>query len=153
MRVRRARRITAVAIALSVLPFALSCGDNSSNNNNNGGPTGPNGQTNALVGTWNATSFMAMSTDFIAAGLSMSFTFASDGTYSFTVSGDTLGVFCTGTTSCTNLGTWDTSGGTLTLDRGTSDETSVSYSISGSTLSVSGTIESTPFTATFQKVS
>lgn len=150
MRARRANRLAVLIVALSTLPFALSCGDN----NNGDGTTGPNPPSdNAIVGTWNATSFTAEGTDLIAAGLTVSFNFANDGTYSYTVTGDTFGAFCTGNTACSDFGTYDTSNGTLTFDRGTSDQESVSYSISGSTLSVSGNIGGTAFTASFEKVS
>lgn len=140
------RRLAAVIVALT-LPFALSCGDD------NDGTTGPNGQGSALVGTWNATSFVAEGTDFVDTGITFTITLNDNGTYSLAVSGDTLGAFCDSGTSCSDSGSFESTSTTLTFDPGTVDEAAFDYSISGNTLTLDGEIEGTAVTATFQKVS
>lgn len=103
-----------------------------------------------IVGNWNATSFVAGGVDGIALGMTVAFSFTSN-TYSFTVTNDQFGL-CNGTSSCSDGGSYSATGTNLTLDPGTVDSVTLNYSISGSVLSVTGTIDGTPISITFQKV-
>lgn len=144
MRAHRTNRLITITIALSSLLLTAGCGDDD--------PTGT-GSSNPLVGTWNATSFVVGGFDLIDAGATFSLTLAAGGTESSTITGDTSMFFCETTVDCTDSGTWTSTSTTLTFDPGTVDEFTVTYTISGSTLNFSGTIESTLLSGTFTKVS
>lgn len=133
MRTRRGSRPVALAAVLA-LPLAVGCGGDN-------GPTGTN--SNTIVGTWVATSLTAPTQpqwgDAITDdGLSIRFTFSSSGGYSLTVGGDYPADpwICNNTASCTITGSYSTSGNTVLFDEGTQDEHPATYSISGSTLTL-----------------
>ncbi len=137
----RARRTTLLARILLTVPLGVlpaACSDD---------PVEPG---SALVGTWNATSFMAMGQDFIAMGMSIRAAFASGGTYSFTVTGDLIGA-CDPNPDCVDTGTWSATTTQLTLDPGTADEEIFAYTIAGTVLTLTGDIDGTPVVIVFNK--
>jgi hypothetical protein len=126
MNVQRAVRLAASTVALVALPLVVGCGDDDG--------TGTNGS--ALVGSWSATSMLADGVEvFAGTGVSLTATLTSDGTYSMSTTGDTDHMFCEGTTSCTENGTYTHTSNTLTFcDPGCGDP--ASYTISGNTLTI-----------------
>lgn len=124
-------------LALTTLaPLVIACGDS----------TEP---SNDLVGTWNATSLLVAGVDLTDQGMTLSFTFGANGSYSYTVTNDLID-FCSPGPACTDSGNYVVSGNQITFDPGV-DEATVTYSISGSTLTVNGTIDAINFTFTFAK--
>ena len=117
--------------AVFLLPILVSCSSDDE-------PTGNN--ANPLVGTWHVTSFQALGSDFVQEGMSLTFTINEGGTYSLAVTGDAVGACDTGT-SCTNTGTWSSTTTTFTLDPGTQDAVTFNYSISGNTMTWTGSID------------
>ena len=104
----------------------------------------------AVVGTWNATSFVIQGgADLIGQGMTMSFVFADDGTYSFTVANDQGGL-CDVGTSCTETGNYTASDTQIILDPNEDPQT-LNYSISGSTVTVNADMEGTPITLVMDK--
>ncbi len=93
----------------------------------------------AVVGTWNATSFVVGGTNLIPP-LGVSFVFNANGTYALNFTSD-QGDFCDpGEVNCGETGDYTSTSTTITLDPG-DDETILSYSISGSTMTINATIE------------
>lgn len=90
--------------------------------------------------------------DALAGGVSFTITFSSNGTWSSTVSGDTNGFFCDTGTACTDGGTYTSTASTLTLDPGTIDETALNYTLSGNTVTLTGSIDGNAVSATFTKI-
>jgi hypothetical protein len=115
----------------------------------NGDPTDPG---SPVIGSWNATTFVANGVDGIAAGMGLLFTFDNVGTYTFNVTNDQLG-FCDGNVGddCADTGGYDATGTQITLDPGTVDAAVLNYTISGNTMSVGALIDGAPITATFDK--
>ncbi len=149
MLARIGRRAT-IAAALTIGLAAYGCSSDDGGTNPGGGGGGGG---SAVVGTWNATSFVALGTDFIAQGMGISFTFNADGSYSFSVTNDTGGVFCDTGPNCSDNGSYTATAATITLDPGTTDEAVLTYSVSsgGSVITINTTIEGVPITATFMK--
>jgi hypothetical protein len=104
----------------------------------------------AVVGTWNATSFDAAGTDLIAMGMSFSFSFGSTISYSITIGNDQGGL-CDVGTDCTVQGNYTATATQIFLDPGTTDETILNYSISGTTMTVNATIDATAVTVVLTK--
>lgn len=136
------RFVSATLLSLAVAWGVSGCGSDSDN-------TRP-GVNSAVVGTWNATSFILQGNDLIAQGMSLSFTFAASGDYTFTVTNDQGGL-CEGAANCSDGGPYDASATQITLDPGTQDVTILNYTIVGNTMSVTATIDRTALTATFTK--
>ena len=136
------RIVSATLLSLAVAWGVSGCGSDSDN-------TGP-GVNNAVVGTWNATSFVLQGNDLIAQGMSLSFTFAASGDYTFTVTNDQGGL-CDGAANCSDGGPYNASGTQVTLDPATIDEAILNYTIAGNTMSVTATIDGMALTATFTK--
>jgi hypothetical protein len=128
MRGHRALLIAGFSLA-AVLPLTVPACDS----NGGGGPS------NALFASWNATSFMAQGTDYIAGGMVLVMTFQSGGTYVLDVTNDLIGA-CDPGPDCSNTGTFTRSGNQLTLDPGSADEVTFVYAISGKTLTLTGSI-------------
>jgi len=128
-----------LAIA-TLLPLAVGCSDKDS--------TGPD--TNALVGTWNVTSFEAFGIDVIQFGMTMKFTFTAAETYSLVITGDAIGG-CETSSDCTENGTYSATTTRITMDAGTPDEVTFNYSIQGTRLTFTGDIEGTPVTIVLQR--
>ena len=111
--------------------------------------TGP-GINPAVVGTWNATSFVVQGgSDLIGQGMTMSFAFASDGTYVFTVANDQGGL-CDVGVSCTETGSYTATDTQIVLDPDDDPQT-LNYTISGTTVTVNANIEGTPVTIVMDK--
>ncbi len=146
----RLGRRTATALTLAAGLAVFGCGSDDNGGTNPGGGGGGGGA--AVTGTWNATSFTALGTDFIAGGMGITFTFDGAGSYTFVVTGDTGNVFCDMATTCTDGGSYTADASTITLDPGTTDEAVLAYTIVGSTMTVTTTIEGVPIAATFVKV-
>ena len=141
----RARRVLTLVLSLSVTPFLLGC--NGDDEGGNG--TGPG--SSDFVGSWNATSFVAGGTDIVAGGTGVTFTFT-ETTYAFSVTNDANSFFCdTGVLSCGEGGDLSSTETTLTFDPGTVDEVTLNYDVTGDVMTIAGTVDGSPITATFQK--
>jgi hypothetical protein len=102
-----------------------------------------------LLGSWNATVLLVDGVDLIAEGMTLSFTFDANGEYSYSVTGDLL-EFCVAVTACTDGGDFTATSSQFTLDPGTLDAVVLSYSVTGGTLTVTGTVEGVVLNWTFQ---
>ncbi len=134
-------RIAVIALALALVTGPLSGCSNDE-------PSAPPGAS--LVGTWNATSFTAQGMNFIAQGMSLSMTLSGSGTYSFVVANDLLGM-CSGTQNCTNTGNYTSTANQVTLDPGTDDEVVFNYTIQGTMMNWTGTIDGTPVSVSWTR--
>jgi len=143
MKLHRVSRLAVLTLALVALPSFVGCGDDDQ-------PT--NGDTNPLIGSWNALSFAIAEFDLIDGGYTLTFTYNSNGTYSIAVTGDEDRFFCETGTSCTMNGTYSSTSSTIVFDAGTSDELTASYSISGDAMSLTATDDGATLTATFERV-
>lgn len=111
--------------------------------------TGP-GINPAVVGTWNATSFVVPGGgDLIGQGMAISFAFASNGTYLFTFTNDQGGL-CDVGPDCTESGSYTATDTQIILDPDDEPQT-LNYSISGTTVTVTANIEGTPVTIVMDK--
>ena len=105
----------------------------------------PTGVTADLVGTWQVTSFTAPGfPDLIAAGMGLTLTLT-ENEYTISITNDQAD-FCDGATNCTDSGTYSATSSQITLDPGTVDAITFNYSIQGSTMTWTGSIEGTPVT-------
>lgn len=133
----RVRRVTALFLGLSAIALLSACGGDGGNNDNN--PVG-GGSGSGLAGTWTAQSFSVDGTDLTPQGVGIVLTFT-ESTYTLDVSGDTNGIFCTPPdTSCSNGGAISTTATTVTIDPGTAQELTLSYTVNGNTLTLTGDI-------------
>ena len=124
MNIRRTARQAALTFAVVILPLVLACGDD--------GGTGTNETT--LIGSWRVTSIKVDGVEIlVGTSATLIVTMRSDGTYSNSVSGDTDQLFCEGTTSCTEDGTYVYTNVNLTFCDPGCDEAG-QYTISGDTL-------------------
>ena len=105
----------------------------------------------AVVGTWNATSFVVGPDDLIALGMGMSFVFNNDGTYSLNFTNDQGGLCDPGEVNCSESGTYTASDTQILLDAGTVDSATLNYTISGSTMTVTATIDGSDITVVLDK--
>lgn len=130
----------------AVVPIAGAC--------NGDGTTAPLVPAQ-LVGTWDATSLSAGGIDLLAAGYGLSLTFTGDGGYGILITGDNPAnpLFCDDppAASCSDSGDFTATGSQITLNPGTVDQTVLSYTVSGSTLTVTTTIDGIMLQATFDK--
>jgi hypothetical protein len=110
-----------------------------------------NGPSNPLIGSWNATSFTAQGTDYIANGMGLVLTIEKGGTYAVAFTNDQVGA-CNPGPDCTDGGDFVRNGNQLTLDRGTADETIFTYSIQGTTLTLTGDINGALATIVLDKI-
>ena len=96
--------------------------------------------TNPVVGTWNATSLSIQGgPDLIAQGMGYSIVFNSDDTFVSTTTNDMAG-FCDMVSNCLDSGDYTASDTQIILDAGTSDAFTVNYSISGTTMTLTFTL-------------
>ncbi len=142
MRTTLMRALPTVALSVAVGWGAGGC---ATEENGNQGGAG-----SAVVGTWNATSFIANGTDLIAAGMTLTFTLTSSETYSLSFTND-LGGFCDVGSACTENGDYTATDTQITLDAGTPDVVVLAYTIIGNTMSIAVTVDGTTITATFDK--
>lgn len=131
-------RRSAYVLLTAFIPLTIGCGD---------GVEPPPG----LVGTWDATSLVVDGFDLMDDGMTLSFTFTSGGEYSYVVTGDLLDFCNPGQSACSDGGDIEATGSQITFDPGTIDEETFSYSIVGTTLTVSATIDGSTFMFTFEK--
>jgi hypothetical protein len=113
----------------------------------NGG-SGPNA---ALYASWNATSFEALGTDFIADGMSLILTLDPAGTYTLDITNDLIDA-CDPGPDCINGGAFSATATQVTIDPGTQDETVFNYSIVGTTLTLTGSIGGNAVTITLERL-
>jgi len=133
------RALLCVPLAMAVAPLATGCSDDE--------PTTPPAP---IVGTWNATSISAIGQDFIAQGMTLTATFATNGSYTVAVTGDLIGA-CNPGPDCTASGTYSSTATQVTLDPGTADAVTFNYLVSGTTLMLTGSIEAIPVTIMLSK--
>jgi hypothetical protein len=136
MRALRELRRAASGALVVLVPVLVSC---SSDDDEPAGPSDP------LVGTWNATSFVAGTDDVIALGMDLSIALSAAGTYTLTVTNDLIEA-CDGAANCTQTGSYTATSTQLTMDPGTVDTITFGYTIQGTTLTLSGNIDGTPVT-------
>ncbi len=106
----------------------------------------------ALIGTWNATSFMALGQDLIQqGGMTLEATLTNANTYTLDVTGDLTGN-CDPGPDCVVTGNYSATAAQITFDPGTVDAVTFNYSIAGSTMTLTGNIGGIPATITLQKV-
>lgn len=107
-----------------------------------------------FVGNWNATSFVIDGEELIVPGgqFYLSVGFFGDGSYQLIAGGDDMSIVCDGVTSCVDSGDFSFGGTVITLDPGTVDESTFTYSIDGDTLTLSGDTAFGPFTAVFERI-
>ena len=134
----RTRRMAAAFAIASIAPMVVGCGDDNI--------VDPD---LALLGSWNATVLLVDGEDLIDGGMTLSFTFNANGEYSYSVTGDLL-EFCEAVAACSDGGDFTATGTQFTLDPGTLDEVLLSYSVTGSTLTVTGTVDGFVLDWTFQ---
>lgn len=130
-----ARRLFPLAAArLAVAAFALTaaCSDDDG--------TDP---SSLLVGTWNVTSFSALGQDFILAGMTMTITLSSAGSYTINITNDQIDA-CDPGPNCTQTGQYDATDSQLTINTGTVDATTFTYEIDGDNLTLTGSIDEIP---------
>ncbi len=139
-------------IPAAVLTLALGWGIAGCSSDEGGTSPGVNP---AVVGTWNATSFVVGGgPDLIGQGTTFTFTFIlnSNGTYSFIVTGDQGSIVCAGMANCTESGIYTASDTQIILDPSTTDEVTFNYSISGTTMTINAVINETTFAIVLDKV-
>jgi hypothetical protein len=138
MKAGRTIRRLALIMSASLVPVVIGCSD--------GAVEPPAG----LVGTWNATSLVVDGVNLMDEGMTLSFTFSNDSEYSYSVTNDALD-FCDLVANCSDSGDFSATGSQITFDPGTVDAETFSWSIVGSTLTVTATIEGSLFTFTFER--
>jgi len=132
---------TRASLALVLLASLAACGDDD-----------PTGVASDLVGTWQVTSFQAIGlADFIAAGMGITLTLT-ENEFTLAVTNDQAGI-CDGASSCSDSGTYSATSTQITLDPGTPDAETFTYSIQGSTMTWTGSIDGFPVTLVATRVS
>ncbi len=132
-------------LCTAVLSLALGGGITACSSN----PTDPEINA-AVVGTWNATSFLAEDSDLILQGMTMSLGLTNDGTYSFNFTNDQGGL-CDVGSACTESGDYATTDSQIVFDPDTDDEQTFNYSISGTTMTITADLDGTPVTIVLNK--
>ena len=156
MRALHPRTIPAAVLTLA-LGWGIAGCSSDEGTTGTGTGTGTGNINPAVVGTWNATSFVVGGgPDLIGQGTTFTFTFIlnSNGTYSFIITDDQRNVVCgTGMAgSCTESGIYTASDAQIILDPSTTDEITFNYSISGTTMTLNADINETTFTIVLDKV-
>jgi len=143
MRQSKSRIVSAVVLSLAVGWGVAGCSSDD--------PTDPGaGAGSAVVGSWRASSFIADGNDLIAAGMSFVFTFDASGGYVTDIKNDQGGL-CEVGSDCLDTGDYTATATTITLDPGTTDAVVLNYTISGTTMTVTATIDGMPVTVTLNK--
>ncbi len=130
-----ARRLAPLTMVGALLLGALALPGCSEDNN----PAGP-APGAALVGSWDATSFVAGADDFIAMGMTLQITLNADKTYEIEFTNDLVGA-CNPGPDCLDSGDYASTVSTLTIDPGTPDQTVFVYAIAGNELTLTGQID------------
>ncbi len=143
-------------IPAAVLTLALGWGIAGCSSDEGGTSPGVNP---AVIGTWNATSFVAQGTDLITQGMGFSIVFNSNGTYSFNITNDQSGLVVSleplcdgGAPDCSYTGSFTATGSQIVLDPGTIDQETLNYSISGTTMTFTATLDLTPITVVLDRI-
>jgi len=131
------RGIAAAFAIASIAPLVVGCGDDNVVDSNL-----------ELIGTWNATVLTVDGVDLIPQGMTLSFTFNSNGEYSYIVTGDLL-EFCEGVPDCSDGGDFTATSNQFTLDPDL-EPVVLSYSVTGNMLTVTGTVDGLALVWTFQ---
>lgn len=135
-----------VALVLSVLLTAVSCGDDDS-------PTAPPPPPNSsILGSWSATSVVVDGVDQVPNGLQLDLFFEAEPHYDIFATNDNLGVICEGgATTCQASGEFSLTANQITFDPGEPDELTLSYTVSGDQLTLNGTIDGSSIVGTFSR--
>jgi hypothetical protein len=136
MRALREVRRAASGALVVLLPVLVSCSSDDDD---------PAGLSDPLVGTWNATSFVAGTDDVIALGMDLSIAFSAADTYTLTVTNDLIEAR-DGAADCTQTGSYAATSTQLTIDPGTVDSITFGYTIQGNTLTLTGSMDGIPVT-------
>jgi hypothetical protein len=104
----------------------------------------------ALLGSWVAISMMAGTQDLAVQGMNLSVHFSADGEYSYLISDDLLGM-CEAGPDCNGWGEFSATATRLILDPGTSEAQSFAYSISGDTLTLTGSVQGVAVSLMFER--
>ena len=131
-----------------VLSLAVGWGVTGCATDENGDSAG-----SAIIGNWNATTFVVGGVDAIAAGMGLIFTFDNAGDYTFNITNDQVGL-CEGNVgdNCSDAGAFDASGTQIVLDPEDEEPTVLNYSVSGETMTITATIDGQGLTATFDRI-
>lgn len=140
---RRTLFSAALVLSLGLGSGSLACGSDGGN-----GPGG--GVVAALVATWDVTSFVAGGTDLVQSGMGLSMALDNTGGYTLDYTNDQTGN-CDPNPDCTNTGAWSATGTKMTFDPGTPDAVTLNYTVQGTTLTLTGTIDITPVLITAEK--
>jgi hypothetical protein len=140
----RAPYLTIAFALTALLATATACDDDD--------PVDPDGDV-TIVGTWQATSFTALGTDFIAGGMTLSATLSASDTYTFVVTADAVGICGDDGPDCSESGAFTSTETHLTVDPGEDDEVTFAYDIQGTNMTWTGSIEGTPAVVTWVRVS
>ena len=140
MRFTRAMLVAQLCATSIIIPWIAGCSDDDDG-------TGPN---SPLVGSWNATSLVALGNDLIALGMDLTLTLSEAGDYTLDISGDLIGA-CDPDPSCSQSGSYTNTDTQITLDPGTAEAVTLAYVIQGTTLTLTGAINGTPVSFTFTR--
>ena len=141
MRTSRSLLLAGFSAVTLLASTVTACGDGK-------GGTGPNA---ALYATWNATSFMALGSDFIADGMGLVLTLDAAGTYTIDFTNDMIGA-CNPGPDCSVSGDFSANASRVTIDPGTADEVVFNYSIVGTSMTFTGNLDGNQVTITFERV-
>ena len=103
-----------------------------------------------LVGTWDATAIVVNGHDFTGDGMTLTYTLSANGSYSYSVTNDFFD-YCDPGPDCSDSGDFTVSGNQITFDPGTAWEETYTYTLAGTTLTVSAVFGGATFTITFAK--
>jgi hypothetical protein len=106
-----------------------------------------------FLGNWSVESFVIDGVEQVlpGGGFNLSIGLFDDASYQLIVSGDPTGFFCGGPPGCNASGDYDYTGSTLIFDPGTPDEFRVQYAVVGNEMTLTGSVEGTPFTGVLRR--
>lgn len=112
-------------------------------------PAGPD--EDPILGTWEATAFVGGGFDFVQLGMDLTITLSSDGMYDFEVTNDQVGICENTGDDCTDEGSFAYTGTTVTIDDEDEESAAFNYTINGSTMTWTGSIDTTAVTITWER--